>query len=273
MIHADETVVQVHKEEGKANTSESRMWVYVSGWYSMQQIRFFEYQPDRSGKHPAALLKDFNGCLITDGYAGYEKVPHAVRCGCWAHMRRKWREAMPQGATAATSKAAVGYEYCNKLFALERKWADQTPFQREVVREMKAEPLLDAYWAWVDKLDPAAGSKLEDAVTYARKKQYLNAFLEHGEVDISNNPAENAIRPFVVGRKNWLFCDTPKGAQNSAIVYTMVETAKTYDLDPFDYLSLLLNEIRYLGKTPPNALLETLLPWSAQIQKIVKHFE
>ena len=167
VIHADETVVQVHREEGRANTSESRMWVYASGRYSKEQIRFFEYQPDRSEKHPAALLKDFKGCLITDGYAGYEKVPHAVRCGCWAHMRRKWREAMPQGATTATSKAAVGYEYCNKLFALERKWADLTPFQREVVRQMKAEPLLDAYWAWVEKLDPAAGRKLEDAVIYA----------------------------------------------------------------------------------------------------------
>ena len=181
---------------------------------------------------------------------------------------------MPQGATTATSKAAVGYGYCNKLFALERKWMDLPPFRRKVVRQMKAEPLLDAYWAWVEKLDPAAGSKLEDAVIYARnQKQYLNAFLDHGEVDISNNLAENAIRPFVVGRKNWLFCDTPKGAQSSAIVYTMVETAEANGLDPFDYLSLLLNEIRYLGKTPPNALLEDLLPWSSQIQKIVKHLE
>ena len=274
VIHADETVVQVHREEGKANTSESRMWVYASGRYSKEQIRFFEYQPNRSGKHPAALLKDFKGCLITDGYAGYEKVPHAVRCGCWVHMRRKWREAMPQGATTATSKAAVGYEYCNKLFALERKWADLPPFRREVVRQMKAEPLLDAYWAWVEKLNPAAGSKLEDAVTYARnQKRYLNAFLEHGEVDISNNLAENAIRPFVVGRKNWLFCDTPKGAESSAIVYTMVETAKANGLDPFDYLSLLLDEIRYLGRNPSNATLESFLPWAAQIQKIVNHLE
>ena len=181
---------------------------------------------------------------------------------------------MPQGATTATSKAAVGYEYCNKLFALERKWADLPPFQREVIRQMKAEPLLDAYWAWVEKLDPVAGSKLEDAVTYARnQKKYLNAFLEHGEVDISNNPAENAIRPFVVGRKNWLFCDTPKGAESSTIVYTMVETAKANGLDPFDYLSLLLDEIRYLGRNPSNAILESLLPWSPQVQKIVKHLE
>ena len=103
---------------------------------------------------------------------------------------------MLQGATTATSKAAVGYEYCNKLFALERKWADLTLFQCEVMRQMKAEALLDAYWAWVEKLDPAAGSKLEDTVTYARnQKKYLNAFLDHGEVDISSNLAENPSGP------------------------------------------------------------------------------
>ena len=129
------------------------------------------------------------------------------------------------------------------------------------MRQMKEEPLLDAYWAWVENLNLAAGSKLEDAMTYARiQKKYLNAFLDHGEVDISNNIAENAIRPFVVGRKNWLFCNMPKGAESSAIVYTMVETATVNGLNPFDYMSLLLNEIRYLGKTPPNALLEGFLP-------------
>ena len=123
-------------------------------------------------------------------------------------------------------------------------------------------------------LDPAAGSKLEDTVTYARnQKQFLNTFLNHGEVDISNNLAGNAIWPFVVGRKNWLFCDTPKGAVSSAIVYTMVETARANGLDPFDYLRHLLDEIRCLSKTPPNALLESLLLWSAKIQKIVKYLE
>lgn len=263
VIHADETVVQVHREDGKANTSESRMWVYSSGSYCRTPLRFFEYQPDRSGKHPAALLRDFTGCLVTDGYAGYDKVPKAIRCGCWTHMRRKWREAMPKGATTATSKAALGYEYCNKLFALERKVETVAPSQRISARKAKEELLLDAYWEFVEKLDPAAGSKLEEAVTYARnQKQYLNAFMEHGEVDISNNIAENAIRPFVVGRKNWLFCDTPKGADSSAIVYTLVETAKANDVEPFAYLSYVLDNMRYLSKTPAAAELEAMMPWN-----------
>ena len=267
VIHADETVVQVHKEEGKSNTSESRMWVYTSGAYERYAIRYFEYQPNRSGKHPAALLKDFEGCLVTDGYAGYDQVPKAIRCGCWAHMRRKWREAMPKGATPATSKAALGYEYCNKLFSLERKYEGYSAKQRLEMRQAQTIPVLDAYWAWVEKLEPEPGGKLAEAVRYARsQKQALNAFLEYGEVDISNNLAENAIRPFVIGRKNWLFCDTPKGAEASAAVYSLVETAKANDVEPFAYLSFLLDELRYLGKTPPAAELDRLLPWAPGIQ-------
>ncbi len=267
VLHADETVVQVLKEEGKPATSESRMWVYTSGRYCTEPIRFFEYQPDRSGKHPAALLKDFSGCLVTDGYAGYAQVSGAARCGCWAHMRRKWREAMPKGATPATSKAAVGYEYCNKLFALERKFETFAPKTRQLARQAQVEPLLDVYWAWVEKLDAEPGSKLGEAVTFARnQKPFLNEFLYHGAVDISNNIAENAIRPFVVGRKNWMFCDTPRGAEASAIVYTLVETAKANGLDPFQYLNYVLLNLRYLGQNPPNEKLEQFLPWNEDIR-------
>lgn len=267
VIHADETVVQVLKEDGKPATSESRMWVYASGRYCTEPIRFFEYQPDRSGKHPATLLKDFSGCLVTDGYAGYAQVTGATRCGCWAHMRRKWREAMPKGATTATSKAAIGYEYCNKLFALERKFETFFPKTRQQARQAQVEPLLDVYWAWVDKLEAEPGSKLGEAVAYARNQRaFLNAFLRHGEVDISNNIAENAIRPFVVGRKNWLFCDTPKGAEASAVVYTLVETAKANGLDPFRYLNYVLTNIRFCGQNPSNAELEEFLPWNETIR-------
>ena len=267
VIHADETVVQVLKEDGKPATSESRMWVYASGRYCAEPIRFFEYQPDRSGKHPATLLKDFSGCLVTDGYAGYAQVTGATRCGCWAHMRRKWREAMPKGATTATSKAAIGYEYCNKLFALERKFETFFPKTRQQARQAQVEPLLDVYWAWVDKLEAEPGSKLGEAVAYARNQRaFLNAFLRHGEVDISNNIAENAIRPFVVGRKNWLFCDTPKGAEASAVVYTLVETAKANGLDPFRYLNYVLTNIRFCGQNPSNAELEEFLPWNETIR-------
>lgn len=267
VIHADETVVQVLKEDGKSASSESRMWVYASNARSGRPIRYFEYQPSRSGKHAEAFLKDFHGCLVTDGYSGYNQVKGVVRCGCWSHMRRKWLEAMPKGATKATSKAAVGYDYCNKLFAAEKKCANFKASVRITARQVGVEPILDAYWWWVETLEPVPGSKLAEAVTYAKnQKEYLNAFLEHGEVDISNNFAENAIRPFTLGRKNWLFCDTTKGADSSAIVYTLVETAKANGLDPYRYLLKLLTDLPYLGKTPCQEDLNQFLPWKSAIR-------
>ena len=266
-IHADETVVQVLKEDGKAATSQSRMWVYVSPPRSGKPVRYFEYQPDRKGCRAADFLKEFRGCLVTDGYSGYEQVLHVTRCGCWAHMRRKWREAMPKGATVQTSQAAVGYNYCNKLFALEKKFSGLNDTDRKHARQAEAEPLLEAYWLWLKTLDPVPGSKLEDAVIYANnQKQYLCVFLEHGEVEISNNLAENAIRPFVVGRKNWLFSDTPKGADSSAIVYTLVETAKANGVEPYAYLLRVLSLLPYLGRNPSNAELDELLPWHPRMQ-------
>lgn len=267
VIYADETVVQVLKEDGKPASSESRMWVYGSGERSGKPIRFFEYQPDRSGKHAAAFLKGFTGCLVTDGYAGYNQVAETVRCGCWAHMRRKWREAMPKGATTATSKAAIGYEYCNKLFALEKTFSEMSDSVRKTARQVKAEPLLEAYWLWLKTLDPVPSSKLAEAVTYAQnQKPFLSAFLDHGEVDISNNFAENAIRPFAVGRKNWLFSDTVKGAESSAIVYTLVETAKANGLDPYAYLFQLLMQLPYLGRNPGQDDLDRFLPWNPAVR-------
>ena len=174
---------------------------------------------------------------------------------------------MPKGATTATSKAAIGYEYCNKLFALEKKFSEMSDAVRKTARQVKAEPLLEAYWLWLKTLDPVPGSKLAEAVTYAQnQKSYLSAFLGHGEVEISNNFAENAIRPFAVGRKNWLFSDTAKGAQSSAIVYTLVETAKANGLDPYAYLFQLLEELPYLGRNPSLNDLDSFLPWQPAVR-------
>ena len=267
VIHADETVVQVLKEEGKPATSESRMWVYASGERSEKHIRIFEYQPDRSGKRPESFLKGFTGCLVTDGYSGYNQVAKVTHCGCWTHMKRKWREAMPNGATVKTSKAAVGFQYCNKLFSLEKQCANLSDEYRKEYRQNKILPVLEEYFCWVNTLNPEKGSKLAEAVTYAQNQRpALSAFLEHGDVPISNNLAENAIRPFALGRKNWLFCDTVKGAESSAIVYSLVETAKANGIDPYDYLFYTLSVLPYLGKSPAHERLETLMPWHSEVQ-------
>ena len=268
LIHADETVVQVLKEPGKSATSESRMWVYASGEGSSKPVRCFEYQPDRSAKRPVNFLKGFKGCLVTDGYAAYEQVPEVTLCGCWAHMRRKWREAMPKGATTKNSKAAVGYQYCNRLFRLEKKFADLTPELKKTARQAAAEPLLDAYWLWLDTVHPEPGSKLEEAVTYAKnQRKKLSQFLTHPVVPVSNNLAERSIKPFVVGRKNWLFSDTVKGAEASAVVYSLVETATANGVEPYDYLLCLLKELTWLGKHPANDALDQLLPWHPYMKK------
>ena len=267
VIHADETVVQVLKEDGKPATSESRMWVYASGERSKLPIRIFEYQPDRSGKRPESFLKGFSGCLVTDGYSGYNQVEKVTHCGCWAHMKRKWRDAMPDGATVKTSKAAVGFQYCNKLFALEKKCAAFNEKLRKEYRQNIILPVLEEYFCWLNTLDPENGSKLAEAVTYAKnQKAPLSAFIQHTDVPISNNLAENAIRPFAVGRKNWLFCDTVKGANASAVVYSLVESAKANGLDPYNYLRYTLTMLPSFGKSPAHSDLATLMPWHPEVQ-------
>ena len=265
-IHADETVMQVLKEKGKPATSESRMWVYSSAKRADIQLRCFEYRESRSGKWAKTFLEGFSGVLITDGYSGYNKVQDAKRAGCWAHMRRKWLEAMPEGADAKTCKAAQGYEFCNRLFELERQFEGLTTEERLIQRKEKSGPILEAYWTWLYTI-PRPTGKLKDAVTYAQnQKAHLSAFLEHGEIEISNNQVENAIRPFVVGRKGWLFADTPQGAEASAIIYSLMETAKANSLRLDDYLLHLLSILPQRAEQNKDFEMDDLLPWSEEMK-------
>ena len=265
-IHADETVIQVLKEKGKPATSESRMWVYSSAKRADIQLRCFEYRESRSGKWAKTFLEGFSGVLITDGYSGYNKIQEAERAGCWAHMRRKWLEAMPEGADAKTCKAAEGYEFCNRLFELERQFEGRTAEERLIQRKEKSGPILEAYWTWLNTI-PRPTGKLKDAVTYAQnQKAHLSAFLEHGEIEISNNQVENAIRPFVVGRKGWLFADTPQGAEASAIIYSLMETAKANSLRLDDYLLHLLSIMPERAEQNKDFKMDDLLPWSEEMK-------
>ena len=265
-IHADETVIQVLKEKGKPATSESRMWVYSSAKRADIQLRCFEYRESRSGKWAKTFLEGFSGVLITDGYSGYNKIQEAERAGCWAHMRRKWLEAMPEGADAKTCKAAEGYEFCNRLFELERQFEGRTAEERLIQRKEKSGPILEAYWTWLNTI-PRPTGKLKDAVAYAQnQKAHLSAFLEHGEIEISNNQVENAIRPFVVGRKGWLFADTPQGAEASAIIYSLMETAKANSLRLDDYLLHLLSVLPERVAQRKDFEMDDLLPWSGEMK-------
>ena len=265
-IHADETVMQVHKEKGRPDTSESRMWVYASAKRADIQLRCFEYRESRSGDCAKEFLEGFRGVLITDGYSGYNKVQDAARAGCWAHMRRKWLDAMPKGADAKSCKAAQGYAFCNRLFELERQFEQLTAEERLMQRREKSAPILEAYWTWLNTI-PRPTGKLKDAITYAQnQKAHLCAFLAHGEIEISNNQVENAIRPFVVGRKGWLFADTPQGAEASANIYSLMETAKANNLRLDDYLLHLLSILPERAERSKDFEIEDLLPWSEEMK-------
>jgi transposase len=240
IIHADETRVQVLKEDGKPAPSQSEMWVYSSAPRSKRQIRYFDYQSNRSGECAKAFLTGYQGILISDGYSGYNKLKGMIRGGCWAHAQRKWRDAIPKDIKLENSKAVQGYDYCNRLFALEKKMAKLSDDNRLEERRKSVSVLLDQYWSWLNTFVPEKGSKLEEAVRYSlNQKDFLCAFMNHGGMEISNNQVENAIRPFAVGRKGWLFCDTPKGASASAVVYTLVETAKANNIDSRKHMTRL----------------------------------
>lgn len=242
------------------------MWVYASSKRADRKIRLFRYEGSRAGACAEAMLKGFTGTLVADGYSGYNLVGNVTRAGCWAHMRRKWFEAMPKGATVQNSKAAIGYEFCNRLFEIERQMEQRSDSDRRVQRQLLSKPIVDEYYAWLETLFNPTG-KLKQAVTYAHnQKEYLCAFLEHGEIEISNNQVENAIRPLVVGRKNWLFSDTPEGAQASAIAYTFIETAKANRLNVQDYLCHVLSVLPERFAKNPRVDICDLLPWNEEMK-------
>jgi transposase len=265
VIHADETVVQVLHEPGKTPHSESRMWVYRTGLLAVQtQVILFEYQPDRGGKNPKAFLESAPDgfSLVTDGCASYNSVADAVHCGCWSHLRRKFKDALPPTNKEA-APAAKGFDFCQRLFALEDKFKDLPPEERFTERLMYSKPIVDSFFAWVDSVNPLSGSKFGTAITYARnQREPLSAFLLDGRVPTHNNAAENAIRPFVRGRVNWLFSDTVKGAEASAICYSIVETARANGINPYKYLNYLFSELPGVLTKTPDADLAQFFPWS-----------
>ena len=249
VIHADETVVQVLSEPGRLAKTESRMWVYCAGKYETHSNILFEYTPTRNGDHAKKFLGDFGQYLVCDGYDGYGKLPNITRCGCWAHARRKFVEALPLDKELVEgSAAAKALEFCNKIFILERIFEGHgegnrklTPEERYVNRQKHSKPILDEFFSWLSELHPAGGTKLARAVQYClNEKAYLYRFLENGSIPVDNNRAENAIRPFVVGRKNWLFSVSPKGARASAILYSIAATACANGLNIEEYFTRVL---------------------------------
>ena len=268
VIHADETVLQVNKEPGRDATAESRIWAYASSKRATRQIHCFCYEQSRKGACAERVLGGFTGVVISDGYSGYNVLSKAVRAGCWAHARRKWIEAMPEDPTKENALAIKGLEYCSRLFEVEQKLEDLPDAERRKQRQLLSKPIVNEYYAWLDTIFKPAG-KLKKAITYSlNQREYLSAFLDHGEIEISNNQVENAIRPIVVGRKNWLFCDTQAGANASVIIFTLLETAKANGLNPETYLNHLLTVLPERFAADPQASIDDLFPWAEEIQQM-----
>ena len=267
-LMADETRIQVlHEKERKAET-DSFMWLFRSGEDGLPDIVLYKYTETRAKFHAAEFLKGFRGYLETDCYQGYNNLPDIRRCCCFAHLRRYFVEAVPKGKELDYSNpAAQGVQYINRLFEQERYSAakNHTPEQRYAYRLEKEKPILDAFWKWLSQQAPKKGTRLEKAVNYAQNhKNEFMTYLEDGRCSFSNNLSENAIRPFTVGRRNWLFSDTPKGADASAIVYTMVEMAKTHNLNIYKYLNYLLEQLPETVMADEE--LAKLAPWNENVQ-------
>lgn len=266
VLHADETTLQVLHEPGKAPQSKSYLWVYRTGRDDEKPIVVCEYQAGRGAKHPKEFLNGFHGYLHTDGYAGYHNLQEEITVvGCWAHARRKFDEALkalPKGK-AKGSSAAQGLAYCDKLFDIEKTIADLSPEERYKQRLEQAKPALDAMLAWANTRTVAPKSALGKAFTYLREQwPYLVNYLKDGRLEISNNSAERTVKPFVIDRKNFLFANTPKGANGSAVMYSMIQTALENDLDPYRYLTWLMRTASQLDLTDEDAV-AALVPWNA----------
>jgi transposase len=267
-INIDETTLQVLHEPGRSPTSKSYMWIFRRG-DPKKPILIYKYHPSRAGSVAMNFLgKDFQGYIQTDGYSGYnflDDMADVVHIGCWAHARRKFTDVLKSlGKKPKNSSADNALKYIKKLYKLEReackdKWSCSEIYN---MRQEKAKPILADFKKWLSKeilLTPQKGL-LGKAIAYALNQwQRLAGYIKDGSLTIDNNMAENSIRPFVIGRKNWLFSGTPKGAEASALLYSLVETAKANKLEPYAYLRHIFDKLPTASSLKDY---EMLLPWN-----------
>ena len=276
VLHMDETRIQCNKEDGKKASSDSFMWVIRSSACEDINASFFHYSRTRNGDIAKRLLEEFDGYLITDAYAGYEKVQNVTRSLCWSHARRYFIESIPldsKGKEISGSKGAEGRGYIDLLFKVEDEIRSLSPEEKKQKRQEASRPILDAFWSWVEETSAlhTTNTKLTEALTYAtNQKKYLETFMEDGRLPISNNLCEANIKPFATARRAWLFADTPKGATANAVLYTLVESARINELDVFAYLKYLLTEMPNNQHLEHPEIIDDYLPWSTSLPEECK---
>ena len=265
-IHADETPVKVIQEDRE----KCYMWVYCSGADSPddtqanKNIVLYDYQPSRAASCPNTYLGDYKGFLQVDGYAGYEGTK-ATLVGCMAHARRKFVDAQKAQLKGKSGRADWAVSHIQKLYKIESQLKEKTVAERFEIRKNLSVPLLNEFKAWLDKTvaHVAPKSAIGAAVSYTLNQwPKLMAYTQDGQLSIDNNRAERAIKPFVIGRKNWLFSNTDSGANASANLYSVIESAKANGLEPRQYIEYLLTE---LPKRKAGDDVKDLLPWVVKL--------
>lgn len=277
-VHADETTVMVINEKGKESNSKKYMWLYKTGTRDKPVI-IYDYQSTRSSSCVVNFLKGYSSFLQTDGYKAYGRVENVKWISCLAHIRRKFHSIIEglDNEALKISKAYIGFNYCEKLYHIEKQIRKEHELKKDYyeirhkIRLEESQQVLEDFISYVDAELPNAmrRSALEKALKYAKEElPKLRYILEDGRIDIDNNSAERSIKPFVIGRKNWLFMNSRSGAQASAKIYSILETAKANGLKIDKYLEHLMDKLSNLDEdTDQRNLLKTLMPWSSELPK------
>lgn len=275
VIHADESHCQI-TNDGRPAGSKSFMWVYRNGKCDADHpIVIYDFQKTRHTDHPREFLGSYSGVLVTDGYQPYHTLDKQrddlTVAGCWVHAKRKFSELVKaKGADSPDGTiAAEAVKKISRIFHLDNKLDDLCKTDRERQRRITVKPAVDAFFAWakteVSKV--TAGSATYKGLQYCiNQEQFLRVFLKNGDVPMDNNRAEQAIRPFTLGRKNWVMINTLRGAEASAILYSLVETARANNLRTYEYLTLLLEELIKHADDTNLDFIQNLMPWSEKVQ-------
>lgn len=283
VLQADGTPVMVSKDGRPAN-SKSYMWIYRTGKvYQDTPIILYEYQRTRKADHPREFLKDFAGVVVCDGYCAYRKLdrenPDIIFAGCWTHARRYFSDAL-KALPKAAQKAAndtVAYEALKRIGAiyhLDNQLSNLKPDERKKQRQMTVKPLTEAFFAWAKEIQSSghlSKGKTQEGINYCiNQEEVLNVFLNDGEVPLDNNVTEGALRSFCLHKHAWKLIDSIDGAKSSAIIYSITETAKENNLNPFRFLTHILTILKDHQDDTDYSFIEELLPWSNQLPEICR---
>ena len=273
-LHGDETRIQVIDEPDQKGSTQNWMWVYLTDEYSdSPRMVLFQYERTRAGYHPAEFLGDqFEGYFTCDGYQAYHSLPERITVtGCMAHARRRFDEALTvlkKDFTKEQLKETTAYQAMERigmLYKIEEMIRDKSPEERYEERQKQAKPLLEAFFEWLHTLEDSVdrSSLIGEAVLYTLNQEvYLKRYLEDGHLSIDNLAAERALKNFAIGRRNWLFAKSIRGAQASATVYSVTETAMLNGLKPYNYLTYVMERMKEFGPFPEKEAMRELLPWS-----------